>query len=136
MSNRMTMDNNSQDKPIQDIEGEVWKQIAQSRYEVSNYGRVKSLKRRKPRLLRQQDNGKGYQRVSLSLTKGQARYYLVSRLVAEAFIENDEPEVKNTVHHIDEDKKNNTVANLQWLSLADNVKEHFKKRSEDVNGKE
>lgn len=37
---------------------------------------------------------------------------LLHRIVAQAFINNDNPEEKDTVHHIDYDKNNNSVANL------------------------
>ena len=122
---------------IEDLEGEVWKPIRDSkRYLVSNKGRVKSLTRQKPLILSQKPNNNGYYRVCLSLTRGKPKYYLVSRLVAEAFIVNDNPAIKRTVHHIDENKENNTVDNLQWLSLGDNIREHYKKKAEANNGKE
>ena len=122
-------------RDINDLEGEVWKPIRDSKsYYISNKGRVKSLTRKKPLILIQQTNSKGYYRVCLSLTKGKPKYYLVSRLVAEAFIINDNPTSKKTVHHIDEHKENNTVENLQWLSLSDNIKEHYKKKAEGSEG--
>ena len=59
---------------------------------------------------------------------------LVSRLVAEAFCPNPDPEKARTVDHIDGDKQNNKAENLRWLSLADNMKE-WSKRRERENGK-
>lgn len=68
---------------IPDLDGEVWKDICgfSGKYQISNYGRVKSFKYYKAHLLRVQFNNKGYARVALSKA-GNARYYLVHRLVA------------------------------------------------------
>ena len=68
----------------------------------------------------------GYQRVALC-KDGQPRYFLVSRLVADAFCTNSDPSTKTTVDHIDGDKQNNKASNLQWLSLAENVRKDFEK---------
>ena len=56
-------------------------------------------------------------RVCLS-KDGEGRHFLVSRLVAAAFCENDDPERKNTIDHIDGNKKNNAASNLCWMSLG------------------
>lgn len=111
---------------IKDLSGEEWKSIEgyDEKYLISNYGRVKSLKKHKAILLRQQMNNKGYYRVALC-KKGKMKYVLTHRLVAEAFVENDDPTEKNTVDHIDANKQNNCSSNLRWLSLADNVKEYY-----------
>lgn len=120
---------------IEDLEGEVWAYVeGKSRYQVSNKGRVKSLLGRETLLLKQQINDCGYSRVCLSLERGKPKYYLVSRLVAREFIQNDDVEIKTTVHHKDRNKQNNTVENLQWLSHKDNVAEYYSSRQN--NGKE
>lgn len=61
---------------------ELWRPIEgyDRKYYISSFGRVKSLKR-KPRILKTFVNNKGYRRVCLS-KDGEARYFLVSRLVA------------------------------------------------------
>ena len=46
---------------------------------------------------------------------------MVSRLVAAAFCENDDPQNKTTIDHIDGNKKNNKAENLSWCSLKENV---------------
>lgn len=108
---------------------EVWKPVEGSdeKYLVSSLGRVKSLKSGKPRILKTFVNNKGYERVALSVN-GEVRYYLVSRLVAQAFCPNDDPLHKTTVDHIDGNKLNNHAENLRWLSLSENVQNYYKKR--------
>lgn len=59
------------------------------------------------------DNGKGYMNVNV----GNKTYYQ-HRLVAEAFIPN--PHNKPEVNHIDEDKSNNSVDNLEWCTVLYN----------------
>ncbi len=84
-------------------------------YEVSNYGRVRN--KRTKRFLTQHDNGKGYLFVQLwRNNKGKREY--VHRLVALAFIPN--PDKKPTVNHKDEDKQNNYVENLEWMTYKEN----------------
>ena len=53
---------------------------------------------------------------------------LVHRLVAEAFIPNDDPETKDTVDHIDGNKSNNEASNLRWLNRAENTRLAMKRR--------
>ena len=111
---------------------EEWKSIAgyEGLYEVSNYGRVKSLGRIvirkngwactfKQKILRTHKTLKGYVLVDLHKNNKAKRLY-VHRLVAEAFIPNHKkmPEI----NHKDEDKENNAVGNLEWCSRIENVR--------------
>ena len=86
-------------------------------YEVSNYGRVKSLKFGKEKLLKPQADTKGYLFVDLC-KDGKVKHHLVHRLVASTFIEN--PDNLPQVNHKDENKTNNNVENLEWCSHKDN----------------
>jgi len=61
---------------------------------------------------------------------------LVSRLVAEAFCANPDPENAKTVDHIDGNTLNNCADNLRWLTLADNVREYSKRKKEQKNDRE
>ena len=113
---------------IPDLPQEQWRPIAgyKGKYLVSNLGRIKSLKYLKPRILKAFANNKGYERVCLS-KNGVAHHFLVSRLVAEAFCPNPDPENATTVDHIDHDTSNNSAENLRWLPLHDNAKNHKKR---------
>ena len=100
---------------------ETWKSIAgyEGLYEVSDLGRVKSLKYGKENILKPGKSGMGYRKVGLC-KDGNLKQLLVHRLVAEAFIQN--PHGLETINHKDEDKTNNTVSNLEWMSQEDNIR--------------
>ena len=74
-------------------------------------GRVKSLKHTNAKLLTAFENNKGYNRVCLC-RNGHGRHFLVSRLVAGAFCENDDPENKTTIDHINFVTTDDRAANL------------------------
>ena len=86
-------------------------------YEVSDKGRVRSLKFCKERILKPIKDPGGYLRVNLC-KEGKVKLTLVHRIVAEAFIQN--PNNLETVNHKDEVKTNNVVSNLEWMSKRDN----------------
>ena len=99
---------------------ETWKAIAgyEGLYEVSNLGRVKSLKYGKEKILKPGKNTGGYLQVSL-FKDGKTSNLRVHRLVAEAFIPN--PKGLATINHKDEVKTNNAATNLEWMSQKDNI---------------
>lgn len=107
---------------------EIWKDIHgyEQRYQVSNIGRIKSLKRvckrgnnHKPvnECILKPGNNKGYMTVALS-KNGNVKYFQVHRLVAEAFIPN--PDNLPCVNHKDENSLNNNVDNLEWCTYSYN----------------
>lgn len=96
---------------------EVWKDIPiyEGLYEASNYGRIRNKRNGKIKI--QRDNGRGYQYVNLwKNNKGRNEY--VHRMVAMAFIPN--PENKPCVDHINTDRADNRVENLQWVTYTEN----------------
>lgn len=80
-------------------------------YEISNHGRIRSLKRQK--LLTPAIKKNGYCQVALTKNK-KSKNFLVHRLVAFVFLgnENNLPQV----NHKDENKQNNHVDNLEWCT--------------------
>jgi hypothetical protein len=98
---------------------EEWKNIeGYEGYQVSNEGRVKSLKYGKEKILKGVKNSSGYLYVGL-YQDGKQVFKRVHRLVAEAFLEN--PQNLLEVNHKDEDKANNHVDNLEWCSSKYNA---------------
>ena len=95
---------------------EIWKDIKdyEGHYQVSNLGRVKSIKFGKEIILKQHINIKGGYYYVCLLKNGKHKNYYVHRLVAEAFIPNSYnlPQV----NHRDENKLNNNVDNLEWCT--------------------
>ena len=96
-------------RPVVDFEG---------LYEVSNMGRVRSLTRYK-KVIKPIVTNSGYYQYQL-WHNGTCRVGLAHRLVAQAFIQN--PDNKSVVNHIDENKLNNSVDNLEWVSHVENCR--------------
>ena len=92
---------------------EIWCPVKnyESLYEVSDQGRVKSLKFGKERILKQGRMPNGYLLVCL-YNNGEKKSCKVHRLVAQTFIPN--PDNLPEVNHKDENKENNSVQNLEW----------------------
>lgn len=98
-----------------DLAEEIWKTCSDfDMYEVSNLGQVRNKKT--TRILRQATQG-GYKCVGLMLND-EIKNCRVHRLVAKEFIEN--PENKPQVNHIDKNKTNNIVSNLEWTTAKEN----------------
>ena len=99
---------------------EYWKPVVgyEGLYEVSNWGRVKSLKFGKEKILKPQKDKDGYLCVTLYKNNNQCQFK-VHRLVAEAFIDNSDN--LPCVNHKDECKTNNIVSNLEWCDRKYNV---------------
>lgn len=112
---------------------EVWKSIVnyEGLYEISSYGNVRSLDRymfskrwNKDQLVKGKDlkpsmAKNGYLRIELTDKDGNRKKHPVHRLVAMAFI----PNINNytQINHIDEDKANNAVSNLEWCTAKYNI---------------
>lgn len=104
---------------------EIWKDIEgyEGLYQVSDMGRVKSFPRpgtrtMKPRILKLSIEKKGY--VKLNLRKNnRVKTVRIHRLVALSFLLN--PENKRVVNHVDSDRSNNMLENLEWATQSENI---------------
>jgi len=118
---------------------EVWKDIKnfEGLYEISSFGRVKSLSRNSTNISDEKTfhylklclDKKGYEITGLS-KKNKQYPVKVHRLVAQHFIEN--PENKPEVNHKDFNKQNNNVGNLEWTTQKEN-REHFELYCKDIH---
>lgn len=111
---------------------EIWKDIKgyDGLYQVSNFGNVRSKDRQvvnhksgstricEGMLMTAWDSGNGYLVVRLN-RQGKKKNHYIHRLVAAAFLEN--PDNKKCVNHIDFDRHNNNVSNLEWCTHKENV---------------
>lgn len=109
---------------------ERWKDVKgfEGIYKISNKGRIKVLRRWKvnlkkyekcDKILTPTDNGYGYLIIRLN-KRGVKKNKYIHRLVAEHFIDN--PKNLPVVNHLDYDKKNNDVSNLEWCTQQENVR--------------
>lgn len=88
-------------------------------YKIREDGNVISFKKGEPKILKGLSDTKGYLYVCLG-----KRYPKIHRLVALAFIPNLDN--KPQVNHIDGNKKNNNISNLEWVTNGENQKHAFK----------
>lgn len=107
-------------------DSEIWKSINNyDYYEISNLGRVRSYyngshgKRKEPKILSIKIDRIGYSFIHLKNSEGR-KPLRIHRLVAEAFIPN--PGNLPEVNHIDENKQNNCVSNLEWSTRLHNIR--------------
>lgn len=121
---------------------EIWEPIdGASGYQVSNKGRVRSIRRTKSfcwsngvrcvstykgRVLKPIYNRKGYQMVRIYFDNKEFKSISVHRLVAIAFVDNPRPNEYNQVNHINGKKDDNHIENLEWCNNSMNQKHAYK----------
>lgn len=104
---------------------EIWKDVIgyEDLYQVSNHGNVKSFhKYLKGKLLKPGIDGSGYYHVIFCKNK-KRKILKVHRLIAIHFVPN--PDNKLEINHIDGDKSNNHVNNLEWCTRSENMKHAY-----------
>ena len=118
---------------------EIWKPIKgyEGIYEISNKGRVKSLSRKvftpsvpnktiKEKILKPCIRSKNYKYYFVGLLKDKKRKYIaIHRLVADAFLPN--PYNFSQADHLDGNKLNNNVDNLEWVTPKENTRRAWEK---------
>lgn len=100
------------------LEEELWKEIKgyEGLYAVSNKGQVKNIMNGK--ILKNYINTLGYPFVQFYNGNGKSKQITVHKLVAQAFLPN--PLNLPQINHVDEDKTNNNVTNLEWVTASEN----------------
>jgi hypothetical protein len=103
---------------INNLDGEIWKGISgyENLYQISNLGRIKSIRRNK--ILRHKFTTYGYPMICLSVN-GIKEYLLIHRLLGFAFISN--PNNLSEIDHIDRNVKNYNLSNLRWVTRSENI---------------
>ena len=107
---------------------EIFKDIKgyEGLYQISNLGRIKSLnynRTGKEKLLKQNINSNNYCKITLSKNNVR-KNYCTHVLVAKTFIEN--PNRLPCINHIDGNKQNNHIDNLEWVTYKQNTEHAYK----------
>lgn len=94
-------------------------------YQISNLGNIKTSRRQgsKGGLLTPSKGKNGYYVVNL-VKNGKSKFFLCHRIIAEAFIPN--PNNYPYINHIDGNKQNNNISNLEWCTCQHNVREAYR----------
>ena len=123
-------------------EFEIWKNINGFKdYQVSNIGRVRSRRIYKTqnkkliiKVMKQQTDRYGYKLINLTnREKKVSRKFLVHRLVAISFLDfSDENCCKLQVNHINHNRKDNRILNLEFVSFEENLIKRREKREVNI----
>lgn len=110
---------------------EIWRDIKnyEGLYQVSNLGNIKRtifinnyVKKEKEKMLKTQKHTNGYETITLT-KNGKQKQYLVHRIVAETFLYKENG--KTEVNHINGNKKDNRLNNLEWVTKGENLKHAY-----------
>lgn len=115
------------------IKKEIWKTIpnTNNRYKVSNTGKIKSYLGGKGKLMALRVHPKGYIRVGL-MTNKKRKERTVHSIVVEVFLNHKQNGMKSMVNHIDKDRTNNHLDNLEIVTNEENLKD--KRNNGILNG--
>lgn len=114
------------------MQEEIWKPVKgfEGRYEISNFGRIKSCVRGKWKLLEpKRPNTQGYYNMALwdSANGCKGKTTCVHRLVADAFCDKPTTNERLEIDHIDSNRLNNHHTNLRWLTSSQHRKISYEK---------
>ena len=109
---------------LDNLDGEIWADIFgyEGHYQISTFGRVKSFKKGREKILMPFIDKDGYLQVAF-FKVGKYKKFKVHRLVALAFIPN--PDDKPQINHRDGCKLNNFAGNLEWCTGSENIQHAF-----------
>ena len=99
----------------------MYKQIENLDYEINSEGTVRRISTK--RIKKSFKRLDGYIGIQLYITKEKVKNYQLHRLLANAFISN--PDNKMYVNHIDSNRENNSLGNLEWVTFEENVKHGY-----------
>lgn len=109
---------------------EEWKDIEgfDGYYQVSNLG---SVKNKHGLIMKQATARNGYKHLMLKYGKPESPNRLVHRLVAQAFLPNKKN--KSDVNHINSNRRDNRVCNLEWVTRSENILHSYNKNNKKTN---
>lgn len=109
---------------------EIWKKIKNfSRYEASNLGRLRSLNyknSKRTQVLKPAKSNDGYLKTVLQADNGKSYSWTVQKWVTLAFY--GEREVGQEIDHINSNKEDNNIINLEYVSRSENIKRAYKNK--------
>lgn len=101
-------------------------------YQISNYGNVKNVKKNRYKV--PGTDKKGYLKVDL-YKNSKRTTKKIHRLVATAFLKKENDSKRNDINHIDGNKHNNNVTNLEWCTKSENMQHAFKNHLVHIEGR-
>jgi len=119
-------------RKLKKIEDEIWKEVpgSNSRYFVSNYGRLKSFKYKKNGAILKCGEVNGFKLVYIDYNEKKRQRIYLHKLLAEIWL--PKPSEKHTfVTHLDGNLKNNHISNLAWMTKEE-LDEHHRQLSSKI----
>lgn len=107
-----------------EVDDEKWAIIpgASCNHQISNTGKVKTFYLNEEKIMKPSVDNCGYEKISISIN-GKRKTFTIHKLVALFFLPN--PLDLKEINHIDGNKRNNNVNNLEWCTRSENVSHAF-----------